>query len=95
MFLRKIDQIEITKNLRTVLMPILWVDEGIELDENMVELLNSSLIRVLLYLNIIVYGLIVIGFTMFLVFIIWYYYGRRKKIDIEKKTVTPIIYFIK
>lgn len=95
MFLRKIDQIEITKNLRTVLMPILWVDEGIELDENMVELLNSSLIRVLLYLNIIVYGLIVIGFTMFLVFIIWYYYGRRKKIDIVKKTVTPIIYFIK
>lgn len=94
MFLRKIDQIEITKNLRTVLMPILWVDEGIALDENMVELLNSSLIRVLLYLNIIVYGLIVIGFTIFLVLIIWYYYGRRKIVDIEK-TVTPIIYFIK
>lgn len=94
MFLKKIDNIEITKNLRTVLMPILWVDEGIELDEEMVELLNSSLIRVLLYLNIIVYGLIVIGFTIFLVLIIWYYYGKRKKVDIEK-TVTPIIYFIK
>lgn len=94
MFLRKIDQIEITKNLRTVLMPILWIDEGIELDENMVELLNSSLIRILMYLNIIVYGMIVIGFTIFLTLITWYYYDRRENAKIHK-TVTPIIYFIK
>lgn len=27
MFLRAIDQIDITKNLLTVLLPILWIDE--------------------------------------------------------------------
>lgn len=27
MFVRKIDQIDLTQNLRTVLMPMLWVDE--------------------------------------------------------------------
>lgn len=27
MFVRQIDQIDITKNLKTALLPILWVDE--------------------------------------------------------------------
>lgn len=27
MFIRKIDQIDATRNLKTALMPILWVDE--------------------------------------------------------------------
>jgi lysosome membrane protein 2 len=54
MFLRKIDQIAITNAFTTpVLFPVLWVDEGIELNDEMTGLIKKDLINVLLILDIV------------------------------------------
>jgi lysosome membrane protein 2 len=54
MFLRKIDQIGITNQFTTpLLLPVLWVDEGIELNSDMTGLIKGDLINTLLILDIV------------------------------------------
>lgn len=58
MFLRKIDNIAITNHFTTpILFPVLWVDEGLELNKQMTGMIKGDLINVLLILDIVQWSL--------------------------------------
>ncbi|XP_030385127.1 sensory neuron membrane protein 2 isoform X2 [Scaptodrosophila lebanonensis] len=53
MFLKSINRITITENLTTVLMPAIWVEEGIELNNEMVAFFKKKLLNTLKTLDIV------------------------------------------
>nr|QGW45473.1 sensory neuron membrane protein 2 [Bradysia odoriphaga] len=79
MFVRKVDKIDFTKNLKTVLMPIVWVEEGTQLNDKMIKLLNDKMFTPLLIANILIYAAIGSGLTIFFVCLIqlWTRPSRR------------------
>lgn len=80
MFLRKIDRISLTENLRTSLMPVLWVEEGIELNDEMVNLIKGDLVNVLLLLDIVQWGLVGFGSVLALGMFSLFFCGKNKKL---------------
>lgn len=82
MFIKPINQIEVTEKLKTVLMPILWIDEGIELNEEMQNMIKNRLLIILLVLRIIYSGMIVGGILLFIVFSTWYLIRRNSSTKI-------------
>lgn len=77
MFIKKVNQIDVTQKLPTVLMPILWLDEGVELNDEMQALVKNRLIIILLVLKIIHYGMMAGGAVVFLIFSTWYLIRRH------------------
>lgn len=77
MFIKKVNQIDVTEKLPTVLMPILWIDEGIELNEELQKMIKNRLIIMLLLLKSVHYTLLVGGTLVFIVFSIWYLIRRH------------------
>lgn len=78
MFIKKVNQIDVTEKLPTVLLPILWLDEGIELNEELQKMIKNRLLIILLLLNIVHYTLLVGGVLVFLVFSTWYLIRRHQ-----------------
>ncbi|XP_024937885.1 sensory neuron membrane protein 2 [Cephus cinctus] len=70
-FLRTVNRIALTANLNTVLMPIFWIDEGMELNDELIEELQTSLFDVLRTLTIIQCGFIIGGSALAALGISW------------------------
>lgn len=87
MFLRKVDSIALTKNLKTTLFPIVWVDEGIELNDKMVDMVNSGLINVLFYLEMVQWGSVGIGLVLIVACSAWFVMKHKK---VRSQSVEPI-----
>lgn len=66
-----------TENVKTTLVPIVWVDEGILLNEDMVNLLKTTLINRLVLVDVVHWVLFAGGLAMFLVFLTWYLCTRN------------------
>ncbi|XP_055621367.1 sensory neuron membrane protein 2 isoform X2 [Toxorhynchites rutilus septentrionalis] len=77
MFLRRIDSIRLTDRLQTTLFPVLWIDEGIALNDDMVKLIDDSLMKVLSLLDIIQWCMIVIGLLLAIVLPVVYFVKRK------------------
>lgn len=60
------------------LFPVLWVDEGIELNDEMSDLLKGDLTNVLILINVIQWTVFGIGVLMFIGFLVWFFIARRK-----------------
>ncbi|XP_054084730.1 sensory neuron membrane protein 2 isoform X4 [Zeugodacus cucurbitae] len=78
MFLKSINRISITENLTTVLMPAIWVEEGIQLNSEMVAFFKKKLINSLKTLNIIHWASICGGVGVAAICLIYYVIQRRK-----------------
>lgn len=72
MFIRPIPGVDITANVRTALIPIVWVDEGILLGEELVEMMRTTLINRLVLVDVVHWVLFSVGLAMFVVFLTWY-----------------------
>ncbi|XP_046467566.1 sensory neuron membrane protein 2 isoform X1 [Neodiprion pinetum] len=70
-FLRPISRISLTTNLPTTLMPIVWIDESIELTDELIDELNASLFDVLDLVNTILWGVIAGGAVLFVIGFVW------------------------
>ncbi|XP_070499103.1 sensory neuron membrane protein 2 isoform X1 [Chironomus tepperi] len=89
MFLKKIDYITMTSNFKTPrLFPVLWVDEGIELNDEMAGLIKKDLINTLLILDIVQWTLVGVGAALIVGMLIWYVLARKK---MSKTSSTEII----
>ncbi|KAK6621164.1 hypothetical protein RUM43_011470 [Polyplax serrata] len=51
--LRKINKINITQTLPNVLLPFVWLEEGVELPDHLIEKIDSELFRILRFLDVI------------------------------------------
>ncbi|XP_023246481.1 sensory neuron membrane protein 2 [Copidosoma floridanum] len=60
-FYRKIKHAKLTDKLNETLMPVLWIDEGIELEDKYVDRLNEQLFSILMMLDKIEWALIGVG----------------------------------
>ncbi|CAD7002438.1 unnamed protein product [Ceratitis capitata] len=80
MFLKSINRIAITENLTTVLMPAIWVEEGIQLNSEMVAFFKKKLINSLKTLNIIHWASICGGIGVAAICLIYYVIQRRKPV---------------
>ncbi|XP_067646318.1 sensory neuron membrane protein 2 isoform X2 [Eurosta solidaginis] len=78
MFLKSINQIQITENLPTVLMPAVWVEEGIQLNSEMVAFFKKKLINSLRTLDIIHWASLCGGIGVASICLIYYILQRRK-----------------
>lgn len=85
MFIKKVNQVDVTEKLLTALMPILWIDEGIELNEELQKMIKNRLIIILLILKIVHYTLLVGGTLVFIVFSTWYLIRQH-----SSTKITPI-----
>lgn len=88
MFLRKVDSITLTKNLRTTLFPIVWVDEGIELNDQMVDMVNNKLINILFILDTVQWGSVGLGAALLIGCSAWFFINKNKKV--RSQSVEPI-----
>ncbi|XP_055846379.1 sensory neuron membrane protein 2 isoform X2 [Episyrphus balteatus] len=84
MFLKSINRITLTENLTTVLMPAIWVDEGIQLNAESVQLLKSKLLNSLNILNIIHWSMLCAGIAITLTSTMFYFAFRNKPEDESK-----------
>ncbi|XP_054733548.1 sensory neuron membrane protein 2 isoform X3 [Anastrepha obliqua] len=78
MFLKSINRISITENLSTVLMPAIWVEEGIQLNSEMVAFFKKKLINSLKTLNIIHWASLCGGIGVAAICLIYYVVQRRR-----------------
>lgn len=77
MFLRPITGVGITDKINTALVPIVWIDEGIQLNEKLVSMIRTTLIDQLQMVDIVHWTLFAGGLAIFLVFITWYVCTRN------------------
>lgn len=77
MFIRPIPGFESMANIKTALIPILWVDEGILLNEEMITLMRTTLIDRLVLVDVLHWVLFGGGLAFFVVFLIWYLCTRN------------------
>lgn len=84
MFLKSINKITLTENLTTVLMPTIWVDEGIQLNAESVQLLKSKLLNSLNILNIVKWSLLCAGIALTATSTMFYFAFRNKPEDESK-----------
>uniref|UniRef100_A0A8D8NYF0 Sensory neuron membrane protein 2 n=4 Tax=Culex pipiens TaxID=7175 RepID=A0A8D8NYF0_CULPI len=87
MFLRRIDSIRLTDRLPTTLFPVLWIEEGIALNEDMVKLIDDSLMKILTILDIVQWTMIAIGLFLAISMPILYFTKRRP----SSGTITPTL----
>ncbi|KAL9905933.1 sensory neuron membrane protein 2 isoform 3-T3 [Glossina fuscipes fuscipes] len=80
MFLKTINRITITENLTTVLMPAIWIDEGIQLNDEMVDFLKQKLINNLRLLDIFYWMALAGGIVTGMIGFIYYAVHRRKSV---------------
>lgn len=78
MFIRKIDDMRNYENYKTALLPIFWIDEGIELNDDMVDLLNTNLFNLVNAVYIAVWVVIGVGIALFVGLTVFYFYRRRR-----------------
>lgn len=67
---------------------MLWVDEGIELNDEMTELLKNDLVNVLRLIDILQWTFVGIGAALIVGMLIWYFIARNKKT--KSLSVEPI-----
>lgn len=77
MFIGPIAGVDNTAKLQHTLMPIVWVDEGILLNEEMVNLLKETLINRLVLVDVLHWVLFGGGLAIFVIFGIWYLATRN------------------
>ncbi|XP_021695540.1 sensory neuron membrane protein 2 isoform X1 [Aedes aegypti] len=87
MFLRRIDSIRLTDRLQTTLFPVLWIEEGIALNEDMVKLIDDSLMKVLTLLDIVQWVMIGSGLLLAIIMPIVYFIKRRP----SSGSITPTL----
>ncbi|XP_036672331.1 sensory neuron membrane protein 2 isoform X2 [Drosophila suzukii] len=78
MFLKSINRIGITENLPTVLMPAIWVEEGIQLNGEMVAFFKKKLINTLKTLNIVHWATLCGGIGVAVICLIYYVYQKGR-----------------
>ncbi|XP_052846716.1 sensory neuron membrane protein 2 isoform X1 [Drosophila gunungcola] len=78
MFLKSINRIGITENLPTVLMPAIWVEEGIQLNGEMVAFFKKKLINTLKTLNIVHWATLCGGIGLAVICLIYYIYQKGR-----------------
>lgn len=91
MFIKKVNQIDVTQKLPTALLPILWIDEGIELNDELQRMIKNRLLIILLLLKIVHYGLVAGGVLVFLVFSTWYLIRRHHR---SSTKITPLTWML-
>uniref|UniRef100_A0A1Q3FQQ9 Sensory neuron membrane protein 2 n=1 Tax=Culex tarsalis TaxID=7177 RepID=A0A1Q3FQQ9_CULTA len=87
MFLRRIDSIRLTDRLPTTLFPVLWIEEGIALNDDMVKLIDDSLMKVLTILDVVQWTMIAIGLFLAVSMPILYFTKRRP----SSGSITPTL----
>lgn len=83
MFLKPINQITLTENLTTSLVPTIWVEEGIALNQEMVNVLKKSLINTLAVLDIVHYTLFIAGIIVAVVSVVIFISQRQKRVAVK------------
>lgn len=70
-FLRAMPPVTITQNLVQSFVPIMWVDEGIELNDELVDYIWTSLTQILIILDAVHWTLFAVGLTLFVAMLVW------------------------
>ncbi|CRL06919.1 CLUMA_CG019584, isoform A [Clunio marinus] len=79
MFLKQIEQIKLSENFKIPrLFPVLWVDEGLELNEEMTDLIKGDLTNVLTLVAVLQWSFVGIGVALIFGMLLWYYLLTRK-----------------
>lgn len=69
----------LTNNFKTPrLFPVLWVDEGLELNDEMTDLVKGDLINVIRLIDILQWTFVGIGAALIVGMLIWYIIARKK-----------------
>lgn len=71
--------ITFTENYKTALVPILWLDEGIELNNENIDLLNTNLFNLERNIYIGIWVVIGVGIALFIGMMVWYFCRRSQQ----------------
>lgn len=71
------------------LFPVLWVEEGLELNDEMTQLIKDDLVNVLLLINILQWTFVGIGVALIIGMLIWFFIARKRKVG-NSLSVEPI-----
>lgn len=81
----------LSKNFnKTVLFPVLWVEEGLELNDQMTQLIKGDLVNVLQLIAILQWSAFAIGIAMVIGFIVWFFISRKPQAN-RTVSIDPIV----
>lgn len=81
----------LTKNFKTSrLFPVLWVEESIELNDELVNMIKSDLINTLKLVDVLQWTFVGIGAALIVGMLIWFFIARRKRVT-KTTSVDPMI----
>jgi hypothetical protein len=81
----------LTENFKNPrLFPVLWVEESIELNDELVGMIKSDLINVLRLIDILQWTFVGIGAALFVGMLIWFFIARKKRVN-KSMSVDPIV----
>lgn len=90
MFVRRLPGIDITNNFNvTRLVPVLWIDEYVELNDEMTDLIYRDLLTPLLIIAIVQWTIVGIGAALFVGMLIWFFIARNNRLK-GSSSVQPI-----
>lgn len=75
------------KNINDTIMPMFWVDEGADIDQENIDKIKSKLVTPILLLNVVQWTLIVLGFVITISCIAMIFISRR---NAGRNRMTPI-----
>lgn len=75
------------------LFPVLWVEESVELSDELVDMIKSDLLNVLRLVDILMWTFVGIGAALIVGMLIWFFIARnaRKKRVVKTQSVDPIV----
>lgn len=76
--------------MKPILVPALWVDEGLELNDEMSDLIKGDLTYVLLIITALQWTFVGIGVALVIGMLIWYFIARNKMSKAKTTSVEPI-----
>lgn len=63
----------------TRLFPVLWVDEGLELNDEMTQLIKDDLVNVLRLVAIVKWTTVGVGALLIVGMLVWFFIARSKR----------------
>ncbi|XP_022913485.2 sensory neuron membrane protein 2-like [Onthophagus taurus] len=78
MILRPIKGIDMTQTLTPAMVPLIWIDEGVELTDDLIDELDEKYLSKLVLVDAVTWTLIAVGIVLFLVFGCWFIFKKKK-----------------
>lgn len=84
--LHKVNKIDITQTLPTTFLPLLWVEEAVEIPSNLIQKIDNELFFILRIVDVVKWGITILGALIMSGGVGLYYKGQNSNVQDSPKS---------